>query len=554
MTTHLLNSIYEFQRIRILSVHHEQSAAFCADAAGRLTGVPGVAMATSGPGAINLLTGIGSCYFDSSPAVFITGQVNRWEQRGDRAIRQLGFQETDIVSMAKPITKASWQVQDASELPGLLGRAFDLAVAGRPGPVLLDIPMDIQNTNIDVSDPVQFNSPETPPAMITSSIDSSLWLQLRQALELSQRPLVLVGAGIRAGGALAELHAFVRKLGLPVVNSLLAVDVMPYEDPLRVGMIGSYANRWANHALAASDLLIVLGSRLDIRQTGNDTSFFKGGRTIVHVDCEPGEINNRVTGCLAIVSELKPFLSSAVKELATVQHADWSSWLKEIAELRRKYDDRLELRTAAGINPNVFMHQLSTVSQKAAAYLVDVGQHQMWAAQSIEVHQGQRWLTSGGMGCMGFALPAAIGAAVTLAPHPVVVIAGDGAFQCTLQELQTVVRNRLPIKIVVINNHCHGMVRQFQQSYFKEQYQSTLWGYDTPDFARVAEAYGIRAFSVRDTSLVEEGLRILWEDPTAPALLDVHIDTMTNVYPKIAFGRPLTEMEPDSKPIAMEST
>jgi acetolactate synthase-1/2/3 large subunit len=556
MTTHLLNSIYEFQRIRILSLHHEQAAAFCADATGRLTGVPGVAMATSGPGAINLLTGIGSCYFDSSPAVFITGQVNRWELRGERAIRQLGFQETDIVSMSKPITKASWQVSAPEELPELLERAFDLAVAGRPGPVLVDIPMDIQNSSVNAPEP-DTQEPRTLSTVDLSApaIDPDVWIKLRDALQVSQRPLVLVGAGVRAGNALEAFHAFVRALGLPVVNSLLAVDVMPYGDPLRVGMIGSYANRWANHALASSDLLIVLGSRLDIRQTGNDTAFFKGNRVIVHVDCEAGEINNRVSGCVAVVSKLQTFLESAVKELGgDAQHEDWSSWRAEIDALRQKYDDRLELGTAQGINPNVFMHQLSAVSHQAAAYLVDVGQHQMWAAQSIEVQAGQRWLTSGGMGCMGFALPAAIGAAVALAPCPVVVIAGDGAFQCTLQELQTVVRNRLPIKIVVVNNHCHGMVRQFQQSYFKEQYQSTLWGYDTPDFARVAEAYGIRSFSILNESQVDEGLRSLWEDPDAPALLDVSIDTFTNVYPKIAFGRPLTEMEPDSKPIAMEST
>jgi acetolactate synthase-1/2/3 large subunit len=550
MITHLLNSLYEFQKIRILSVHHEQAAAFAADATGRLTGVPGVAMATSGPGAINLLTGIGSCHFDSSPAVFITGQVNRHELRGDRPIRQLGFQESDIVAMSKPITKASWQVRTPEELPEILNCAFDLALAGRPGPVLVDIPMDIQNSMLDVPDP------ELLPNLVNtaSQINSSLWQQIRSALKISKRPLVLAGGGVRAGNAVSEFHNFVNGLGLPVVNSLLAVDLMAYSDPLRVGMIGSYANRWANHALASSDLLLVLGSRLDIRQTGNDTSFFKGNRVIFHVDCERGEINNRIQGCIAVHSELKPFLDSAASELVGVEHSDWSGWRREIDTLRNKYDDRLELGTTAGINPNVLMHQLSGVSQDAAAYLVDVGQHQMWAAQSIEVRAHQRWLTSGGMGSMGFALPASIGAAASLAPHPVVVIAGDGAFQCNLQELQTIVRNQLPVKIVIINNHCHGMVRQFQESYFEGQYQSTLWGYDTPDFARVAQAFGIRSFSVLNEGQVDDGLRILWENPLSPALIDVTIDTFTNVYPKVAFGRPLTEMEPDAQPIAMEST
>jgi acetolactate synthase I/II/III large subunit len=550
MITHMLNSLYEFKKIRVVSMHHEQAAAFAADATGRITGVPGVAMATSGPGAINLLTGIGSCHFDSSPAVFITGQVNRHELRGERAIRQLGFQESDIVTMAQPITKAAWQARTPEELPEMLGRAFDLALAGRPGPVLLDVPMDIQNTKLNVAEPPDFSKCDEP----SESIDTAIWAELQRILNQARRPLVLVGAGIRAGNALHPLQKFVEALGIPVVNSLLAVDVMPYGDPLRVGMIGSYANRWANHALASSDVLLVLGSRLDIRQTGNDTKFFKGDRVIVHVDCEPGEINNRIPGCIAIHSELKPFLESALENLSASVRPEWVSWRAEISALRERFDDRRELGNVQGINPNIFMHQLSAVSKAAGAYVVDVGQHQMWAAQSIEVQADQRWLTSGGMGSMGFALPASIGTAVSLAPRPVVVIAGDGAFQCNLQELQTVVRNRLPIKIVVINNHCHGMVRQFQQSYFKEQYQSTLWGYNTPDFARVAEAFGIASGSVRNESEIDSGLRCLWEDPGAPALIEVTIDTFTNVYPKIAFGRPLTEMEPDAQPTAMEST
>jgi acetolactate synthase I/II/III large subunit len=251
---------------------------------------------------------------------------------------------------------------------------------------------------------------------------------------------------------------------------------------------------------------------------------------------------------------LKPFLDGALENLGAMVHPEWSTWRAEIGALRDKFDDRRELGSIQGINPNIFMHQLSAASKAAGAYVVDVGQHQMWAAQSIEVQADQRWLTSGGMGSMGFALPASIGAAVSLAPRPVVVIAGDGGFQCNLQELQTVVRNRLPVKIVVINNHCHGMVRQFQQSYFKEQYQSTLWGYSTPDFARVAEAFGIASGTVRNDSEIDSGLRCLWDDPSAPALIEVAVDTFINVYPKIAFGRPLTEMEPDAQPIAMEST
>jgi acetolactate synthase-1/2/3 large subunit len=551
MITHLLNSFYEAQQLRIVSMHHEQSAAFAADATGRIMGVPGVAIATSGPGATNLLTGIGSCYFDSSPAVFITGQVNRWELKKDRRIRQLGFQEADIVSMAKPITKAAWQISTPEEIPARIEAAFTLAVTGRPGPVLIDLPMDIQRADIEEHLPVQ-----EPLAGESSLVfaDAVIVDELLAALKNSRRPLILAGSGVRAGNAAEAFTRFVTKLGVPVVNSLLATDILPYGNPLRVGMIGSYGNRWANLALAASDLLIVLGSRLDIRQTGSDTDFFKANRTIFHVDCENGEINNRVTGCHAIVAEVKAFIEVAEMKIRHEAFPPYIEWLGEINALRMRYSDLIELADIEGINPNRFMHQLSAASDKAGAYVVDVGQHQMWAAQSIEVRENQRWLTSGGMGSMGFALPAGIATTIATGLLPVVVIAGDGAFQCNIQELQTVVRNRLPLKIVVINNRCHGMVRQFQEAYFDGRYQSTLWGYDTPDFVQIASAYGIPGYRIETASQLEEGLTHLWKDPSASFLLEVMIDTFTNVYPKIAFGRPLDEMEPDSKPIAMEGT
>jgi acetolactate synthase I/II/III large subunit len=551
MITHLLNSLHEAKQIRILSMHHEQAAAFAADATGRITGIPGVAMATSGPGATNLLTGVGSCYFDSSPAVFITGQVNRWELKGNRQVRQLGFQETDIVRMARPITKGAWQIASAEEIPAKLDEAFSLAVSGRPGPVLLDIPMDIQRSDVEEPEPSEVDSGKGPAI---SHNDDAAASELLTALRNAKKPLILAGGGIRAGNAADAFSRFATRLGVPVVNSLLGLDVLPFADPLRVGMIGTYGNRWANLALAASDLLIVLGSRLDIRQTGSDVEFFKTGRTIFHVDCEAGEINNRVTGCRAIVADVRQFLDCMEKRIGCEAFPSHHAWLDEVDKLRKLYPDQDELVNAEGINPNRFIHQLSKFSAAAEAYVVDVGQHQMWAAQSTEIRQGQRWITSGGMGSMGFALPAGIAASIATGLRPVVVIAGDGGFQCNVQELQTVVRNRLPVKIVVMNNHCHGMVRQFQESYFDGRYQSTLWGYDAPDFVKLAEAFGIPGLRVESAQAIGEGLDHLWRDPLSPALLEVGIDTYTNVYPKIAFGLPLNQMEPESKPIAMEGT
>lgn len=549
MITHMLDSLNRAGAVKVVSVHHEQAAAFAADAVGRLTGLPGVAMATSGPGATNLLTGIGSCYFDSSPAVFITGQVNRAEQKGDRAVRQLGFQETDIVAMARPITKAAWLVTDPQELPDMLHRAFELAMSGRPGPVLLDVPMDVQRIDID---PPPFPAPPgQAPVERPDSARIDEWLQI---LARAERPLILVGGGVWSGRAVDELRELVRLLDIPVVSSLMATDAIPFDDPLHVGMLGSYGNRWANLAVGRSDVVLVLGSRLDIRQTGADTAAWKGSRTILHVDVEAGETNNRVTGSDVIISDLRPFLAAASERASQARPPRRTAWHDEIRALREQWPDTAETGEVPGINPNEFMHQLSAASRAAAAYVVDVGQHQMWAAQSLECGPDQRFLTSGGMGSMGFALPAAIGACFASAPRPVVVVAGDGGFQSNMQELQTVVRNRLPMKIVILNNGCHGMVRQFQESYFEGRYQSTMWGYDAPDFARVATAYGMHAVTVSDPAEVASALRELWADPTAPALLQVMIDFRVNAYPKIAFGRAMTEMEPQAQPIEMEST
>jgi acetolactate synthase-1/2/3 large subunit len=549
MITHLLDSINRQGKLRVVSVHHEQAAAFAADAVGRMTGIPGVAMATSGPGATNLLTGIGSCYFDSSPAVFLTGQVNRAEQKGDRKIRQLGFQETDIVSMATPITKAAWKVNTGEELPLLLDRAFALATEGRPGPVLLDIPMDVQR--LDIEPELASRAESSLNAGVTPDADA-----VRDALDrvlAAQLPLVLVGGGIRSARATNQLRQLVRLLGIPVVNSLMAVDVLPYDDELRVGMIGTYGNRWANTAVGNSDCLLVLGSRLDVRQTGADTAAFAAGRSLVHVDCEPGEINNRVKGCSAVVATLPEFLDAAIEMTSRRSVPERNAWRAQIEEWKVQWPDTDELAGLPGINPNVLMHRLSAQSQAAGTYVIDVGQHQMWAAQSIDVRNDQRFLTSGGMGSMGYALPAAIGAAVST-DRPVVVIAGDGGFQCNIQELQTVVRNRLPVKMIIINNLCHGMVRQFQESYFDVRYQSTLWGYSAPNFELVASGYGIAARTTERPDDIDECMRWLWEDPEQPALLQVMVDTYANAYPKIAFGRPITEMEPFAKPIEMEST
>ena len=548
MIAFLIDAMHRDGRIRVISMHHEQGAAFAAEGHGRMTGRVAVALATSGPGATNLLTGIGSCYFDSVPTVFITGQVNRHEMKGDRAVRQLGFQETDIVSMARPITKAAWQILDPAQLPEMLDAAFNLALEGRPGPVLLDIPLDVQRAEVPDQPVLTLNTHMNP-----ACLDAPLG-HLLSRLSLSKRPLILAGGGVRSANAGPLFCSAVDALRIPVVHSLLGVDLLPHDSPLRVGMIGSYGNRWANLTLDQSDFLLVLGSRLDIRQTGNDTAGFQSNREIFHVDCDPSEVNNRVTGCTFIQATLDCFLAALKSKAAATNPVARPSWLDEIQTLRQSWPDTAECNAGSGINPNSFMHHLSGISTAASSYVVDVGQHQMWAAQSLRLTLNQRFLTSGGMGAMGFALPAAIGVACADTPRSVVVIAGDGGFQCNIQELETVARNQLPLKMIVLNNRTHGMVRQFQESYFDERYGSTLWGYSAPDFNRLAAAYDILSRRIEAPHEIASALTEMWQDPTTPYLLEVMIDTAANAYPKLAFGKGLSSMEPHEKPIAMEGT
>jgi acetolactate synthase-1/2/3 large subunit len=540
MITPLLDACGQRSEPRLVSMHHEQAAAFAADAYGRVSGVPGVAMATSGPGATNLLTGIASSYFDSSPTVFITGQVNRSEQRGSRGVRQLGFQETDIVSMAEPVTKRAFSVSSPDEIPGLIEEAFDLACGGRPGPVLVDVPMDVQRSDLPAG-----QSRETLPRVsIDTSVNENDWYGLRESLLQVQRPLVILGGGIRAAGVVAEARAFVERMHLPAVHTLMAVDVLSYEHFCRVGMLGSYGNRWANWAVAHSDCLIVLGSRLDVRQTGSAVDAFAQGKKIIHVDCDPHEINNRIVGCAPMLMDLRAFFDAARTRLKVDCKRATEPWFTEIHRRRVAYPDTEELNGITGINPNVLIRSLSEVSTQAQAYVVDVGQNQMWAAQSLRLTAEQRFLTSGGLGSMGFALPGAIGASFAGSQAPVVMIAGDGGMQCNIQELQTVVRENLPIKMVVLNNQSHGMVRQFQDEVFGGRHIATRSGYSAPDFVRVARSYGITGGSVSEAEGVPDALEALWHNPREAFLLEVAISVEANAYPKMTFGSGPDSMTP----------
>jgi acetolactate synthase-1/2/3 large subunit len=562
MITHLLDSIDKKTNVKLVSCHHEQAAAFAAEGHARITGVPGVALATSGPGATNLLTAVGSCYFDSTPAVFITGQVNTYELKGERGIRQLGFQETDIVSIAAPICKSAVQVQKATDLIHVLESAFCQALEGRPGPCLIDIPMNIQAEEIDEALVNQClhltRSGDDDTTIIKKKANNNKNLTkeftaLLEAIERANSPLLLMGGGCAAALNRNQARLIAERLGIPVVLSLMAVDLLPESHPQRVGFIGSYGNRWANKALGTSDLLIVIGSRLDIRQTGSNVQSFCEGKQIWQIDLDRAEMGVRIEPHRTICCSIETTAHELLK-LPDLKGVSPQAWLERINSLRVAFPASSEYPAEKDeINPVQLLQKLSALTTEPCHYVTDVGQHQMWAAQSIQFRRDDRFLTSGGMGAMGFGLPAAIGSAFSHKDALTILISGDGSFQLNVQELETLKRNNLNLKIILFNNQCHGMVRQFQESYFKGNLRSTVDGYSAPDFVAISNAYGISARRLNYYGDMDDDLD--WLILTkGSALLEVPLSVRSKVYPKLAFGRKFGEMEPESSPIAMEST
>lgn len=534
----LLDAVALLGKTRIISVHQEQGAGFAAEAQARLSGRPGVVATTSGPGALNVLTAVANAYFDSTPLVVISGQVHTRELHPSRPVRQSGFQQTNIVDVARPITKAVFQVVSSEQVPSVFESAFRTAMEGRPGPVLIDLPMDLQRLPLAAAAPRRVELVR-PTADVAAAVQEMLG-----ALTRAKRPVILAGGGLRSAQAVELLRAVLKRWRIPVATSMMGLDAVAHDDPLRAGFIGTWGNRWTNLALGESDLMLVLGSRLDTRQTGHEVERFKGDRVVIQVDCDPAEVNHRIRGVTAVIADLHVFLSSWLEAAPASPSLSWDDWLARIEELRRQYPDTQELRGLKGYNPNVVVRQLGLASDRASAITLDVGQHQLWACQSHVFHSRQRVLISGGLGAMGFALPAAIGAALACPGSPVVTITGDGAFQINIQELQTLVRNRLPIKIVVLNNHAHGMVRMLQSVMLQGRYQSCAegYGYSAPDFCRVAEAYGVVARRIGGSggeaseSALQAGLEWLWADPLAPALLEVEIPFEANVRPETSPG------------------
>jgi acetolactate synthase-1/2/3 large subunit len=542
--THLIDSIHHRSDMDCVSVHHEQTGAFAAEAYARINGHLGVAMATSGPGALNMVTGVGSCWFDSVPCLFITGQVNTYEYKFDRPVRQIGFQETDIVAVVTPLTKYAVLVDEPESIRYHLEKAVWLAQNGRPGPVLLDIPMNIQRAQIDPETlPGFWGSAEQGALDDLQAVDLQFVKGIATLIKEAKRPVILAGGGIRTARAAAELQALVEQTHIPVVSTLMGLDVIPHDNPAFFGMIGSYGNRYSNMTLANCDLLLILGARLDSRQTGTRPDTFARAARKIHVDIDANELNAKVKVDLALRADVKDFLIALNREIAGNSPGDLSQWYQVINQYREKYPSYADYAEFAGIDPNRFMELLAERCSGGEVICLDVGQNQMWAAQSFRLKSGQRMLISGGMGAMGFSLPAAIGAAKALPGQQVISLAGDGGIQVNIQDLEVVVSHQLPIKVIILNNNCLGMVRQFQDLYFGGRRQSTVIGYGCPDLVKIAEAYGLPSFTI--TSLDHAG-SVLNEafGLAGPAFIEVKLEQNSCVNPKLVVNRPIEDMSP----------
>lgn len=535
---HIYHSIDKYKEMEIINCIHEQGAGFAAEGYARITGKSGVAFATSGPGATNLITPIGSCYFDSVPTMFITGQVNTYEYKYDKPVRQIGFQETDIVSIIKPIVKYAVMVDKVEDIRYELEKAYYLSQEGRKGPVLVDIPMNIQRTEVDISSLKSFFDSNEYFELENNKKEKNNVDEVINLLKESKRPIVLIGGGVRLSNANVELLNYVEKYSIPVVYSLMGKDAISEDYKYNLGLIGSYGNRYGNLALANSDLILVLGSRLDTRQTGTSLDTFAREAKIIQVDVDKNELGSKIKIDIEINSDVKDFITTLNKYEINI---DITEWLKKLKEYKNKFSSTVGIDNNLKI-PNYVVSIISKYLQDEDI-CVDVGQHQMWTAQSLNIKATQRVLFSGGMGAMGFALPASIGACIG-SNKRTVVIAGDGGIQMNIQELEVINRRKLPIKIFVLNNKNLGMVRQFQELYFDKKYLGTIDDYSVPNFVDITKAYGIKARKIDNISKLEIELKDIFSS-NEPELINIELPVeMTTVEPKLIVNKPIEDMHP----------
>ena len=512
------------KEIRLILPRHEQGGVHAAEGYARVTGKVGVVVATSGPGATNLVTGIADAHLDSTPLVAITGQVVT------PLIGNDAFQEVDVVGITRSISKHNYLVSNPKELPFMLKAAFHIARTGRPGPVVVDIPSDIQRSEIAAPIPDRIDLPGYQP---TYEGNPRQIERIAQMINASERPLFYVGGGVVESDASGDLLEAARKVNIPVTTTLMGLGCVPSDDPLSLGMLGMHGTAYANRAVMACDLLIAVGARFDDRITGKIAAFAPRAK-IIHIDIDPTSVAKNVRVDLPVIGSAKNILGQMLPKLEPRQRAEWFEQIRAWKE-----SSPLDVPEYPGsVAPQRILRTIDRLTRDRDTILcTDVGQHQMWSALYWNHRRPRNWVSSGGLGTMGFGLPAAIGAQLGRPASLVVCIAGDGGIQMNIQELATVARLDLPVKIFVMNNGFLGMVRQWQQLFWGRRYSHTDIS-DNPDFIRVAEAYGIKALALQHGDDQEAVIGAAVKHP-GPVLVDVRIEREANVYPMVPAGEPL---------------
>ncbi|UZP68156.1 biosynthetic-type acetolactate synthase large subunit [Desulfovibrio mangrovi] len=529
----IYNELPKHESLRHVLVRHEQGAVHAADGYARATGKVGVCLVTSGPGATNTVTGIATAYCDSIPLVVLTGQVPT------PLIGNDAFQEVDIVGITRPCTKHNYLVKDITKLASTIKEAFYLARSGRPGPVLVDIPKDVQNQLCE------FRYPEEIKMRSYNPTYKPNLNQLRRAVEhimASKRPLVFAGGGVITSNASAELGELARSLRIPVVGSLMGLGAFPSDDPLWLGMLGMHGTYAANKAVSNADLIIAAGARFDDRVTGKLSTFAPGAK-IIHIDIDPTSIRKNVEVHVPVVGDCRQALAG-IQEIvnARLSEKDWQGeheeWIRQVEDWRAAQP--LTYIKNGKLKPQKVVETIFELTKGEAIITTEVGQNQMWTAQFYKFRKPRTLLTSGGLGTMGYGLPAAIGAQMGFPDKLVIDIAGDGSIQMNSQELMTAVCNRLPVKIVILNNGFLGMVRQWQELFYQRNYCNTCMDAQ-PDFVKLAEAYGASGYRVTEESQLESVLKEAFSNPNT-CIIDVHVEREENVYPMVPAGASLEEM------------
>ncbi len=519
------HALPEFPGLRHVLVRHEQAAAHAADGYARASGRAGVCVATSGPGATNLVTGLATAHMDNTPVVAITGQVSRAMMGRD------AFQETDIIGITQPITKHNRLVEDVEELAEAVREAFQVAQEGRPGPVLIDIPKDVQNAKAEWKGGKAVRrygrsgeSTALPPHRHTALEEAA------RLIAESQRPLIMAGHGVLLSNAYVELRTLAERTGIPVITTLLGISGFPESHPLHLGMPGMHGEVHVNRAIQQADLIIGLGLRFDDRVTGNLAGFARNAK-VIHVELDPSEIGKNVPVAVGLVGDVRSVLCSL---LPLVAPRKCDPWRAEIQSFVRPREENFR----GGLSPDAILGSIDRATGGRCSIVSDVGQHQMWVAKLYRYQHPNSHITSGGLGTMGFAVPAAMGVALARPGEPVWAISGDGGFQMNMQEIATMVQEGIPVKMAVFNNGYLGMVRQWQQFFHGRRYSATpIW---SPDYVRLAQAYGIAGWKVESAADLDDTVRAAVAEP-GPALVEFMIEQEANVFPMIPPGGSLSE-------------